>query len=745
MKVPSRMLESRYFSSLFVYLSTLMAVVVLAVTFILYLQFVKIEQRKIYAFSEESLSQISSAADSVLENAKMAIAQILLDKDMSKIFYPAATDPVDMKNITDRLNLIASMPFLHSVYLYNGKLDVYYISNYGLQKKSNVDDQEIVDIIKNFKPDMNLKPITRTIKRQSNFVGIEYNVYTFIYYEAAGSEEGSAIVLNVSDSWMKKVIEGMDKNRNGSIIMMDSQGVMFSSIYKDSMLSALSDQEFVQDILHSKEKSGHFIGKVDGVKSLITFASSDSLDWKFVRYTPYEVVVKDVNTMRTRTLGICLLLIIVGFALSYLSSKRLNRPMAAMLKKVGIQDQALRENSYKLKQDFLRQWMLSDGQVSKPIVIKQLEHFEISLDTHRPIVILLLKIDHFKEFSLQYSFKDRGLFRFGVMNIASEILSSHMSCEAVDLGDDHVVFMMNESRGVDLDNLIPDIQQAINKHLKMSVTAAVSRLGLDIWDCRQCYTDALEASQFRVFYGWGSLIHAELTAERNCRTFRYPIQQEEQLTDALMSGRMEDVKSLCSVILESTEGYAYKDLQLTVFRLFFAINMVVDTLEKASGYGFSINFGEVFAQLSELERLSDIQNQFLESFQRIEEKLGERKNTRYDELLRRIRGIIELQYMKDDLTIDSIADILNMSSVYLGRLIKKYTSKTINDYIIEVRIEKSMELLASSNKTITEISKDTGFASMSYFGRVFKKIQGITPNEYRQKMRDTSQTNGNES
>ncbi|MNI21475.1 HTH-type transcriptional regulator YesS [compost metagenome] len=509
------------------------------------------------------------------------------------------------------------------------------------------------------------------------------------------------------------------------------------------MLSTLSDQEFVQDILHSKEKSGHFIGKVDGVKSLITFASSDSLDWKFVRYTPYEVVVKDVNTMRTRTLVICLLLIVVGFILSYLTSKILNRPMVDMLKRVGIQDQAIRENSYKLKQDFLRQWMISDSQVSQTILMKQFEHFEISLDTNSPIVIILLKIDHFKEFSLQYSVKDRGLFRFGVMNIASEILSGYVPCEAVDLGDDYVVFMMNEIRGVDLDKLIQDIQQAIQKHLKMSVTAAVSRLGLDILDCRQCYADALEASQFRVFYGWGSLIHAEIIAERNSRTFRYPIQQEEQLTDALMSGRMEEVKRLCSAILESTDGYAYKDFQLTVFRLFFAINMVVDTLEKASGYGFSINFGEVFAQLSELERLSDIQNKFLDLFQRIEEKLGERKSTRYDELMRRIRGIIELQYMRDDLSIDSIADILNMSSVYLGRLIKKYTSKTINDYIIEVRIEKSTELLASSNKTITEISKDTGFASMSYFGRVFKKIQGITPNEYRQKMRDSSQTKGN--
>lgn len=742
MKVPHQIREGRYFSSLFAYLSTLIAVVVLAVSSILYFQFLEIEQRKMYAFSEESLSQISTAADAVLENAKMAVAQILLDKDMSKVFYPSGTDPIDMKNITDRLNLIASMPFLHSVYLYNGKLDVYYISDRGLQKNSDFDDQGIVDIMKDFKPSMNLKPITRTIKRESSFVTMEYNVYTFVYYESSGLEKGNAIILNVSDSWMKKVIEGMDKKRTGSIIMMDSQGVMFSSIYKDHMLSQLSNQTFVQDILKSGVKSGHFIGQVEGVKSLITYASSDSLDWKFIRYTPYEVVVEDINKMGIRTLVICLLLLFIGFALSYLTSKRLNRPMVDMLKKLGVQDQAIRENSYKSQQDFLKQLMISDSLFSEPIIMKRFEEFGIQLAIDAPIRIILLKIDHFKEFSLQYSFMDRSLFRFGIMNIASEIVSAMVPCEAVDLGDDHVVLMVNEQGSMDYDKPIEDIQQAIRKHLKLSVTAAISRKGEDILDCRSCYDDAIEASRFRLFYGWESHIHAEQAAERNSRTFRYPIQQEEQLTDALMLGRMEEVKRLGSAIIESTDGYSYKDLQLTVFRLFFAINMVTDTLEKASGYNFSVHFGEVFAQLSELERLSDIQNKFLELFQSIEEKLGERKSTRYDELMRRIRDIIELHYMKDDLNIDRVADILNMSAVYLGRLIKKYTSKTINDYIMDVRIEKAAEMLVESNKSVTDISKDTGFASISYFGRVFKKMHGVTPNEYRQKMRNASQTNG---
>jgi len=98
MKLPGRSKESRYFSSLFLYFSTLIAVILLAVSYILYVNFEKIEQKKIFAFSEESLSQISSTADAMLENAKMAIAQIYLDRDMPKVWLPIRSGPRGIEN-----------------------------------------------------------------------------------------------------------------------------------------------------------------------------------------------------------------------------------------------------------------------------------------------------------------------------------------------------------------------------------------------------------------------------------------------------------------------------------------------------------------------------------------------------------------------------------------------------------------------------------------------------------------------
>ncbi|MNF90661.1 HTH-type transcriptional regulator YesS [compost metagenome] len=276
--------------------------------------------------------------------------------------------------------------------------------------------------------------------------------------------------------------------------------------------------------------------------------------------------------------------------------------------------------------------------------------------------------------------------------------------------------------------------------MKFTVTAVISSTqNSGLAGVRIGYMEALSATQYRLFAGWGSLIDFGSAQMMDMQQLRYPIHKEEQLTDALMLGHVEEVCEICLSILESTAGNSYKNVHLTVFRLFFAIQMVVDTLEKASGYDFDIPFHDLFTHLSEQERLVDIQAKFMALFVQLEEKLGEKKNAKYDELMKIINGIISTQYMREDLSLDSIAESLNMSPVYLGRLIKKYTSKTLTDLINEYRMEKAQELLRETDKLIVMIAEETGFSSNSYFGKVFKKYQGITPNEYRLRTRNAAQ------
>jgi cellulose synthase/poly-beta-1,6-N-acetylglucosamine synthase-like glycosyltransferase len=64
-------------------------------------------------------------------------------------------------------------------------------------------------------------------------------------------------------------------------------------------------------------------------------------------------------------------------------------------------------------------------------------------------------------------------------------------------------------------------------------------------------------------------------------------------------------------------------------------------------------------------------------------------------------------------------------------IIKKYEDKTIKEYINDKRLKKAAELLSVSKYNITEISSMVGFNNVTYFSKMFKKLYGVSPSEYK--------------
>ena len=99
-------------------------------------------------------------------------------------------------------------------------------------------------------------------------------------------------------------------------------------------------------------------------------------------------------------------------------------------------------------------------------------------------------------------------------------------------------------------------------------------------------------------------------------------------------------------------------------------------------------------------------------------------------------GVIEqtVRYIKDhpaeDLSLASLAERANFSLVYFHKLFKASTGKNLRDYVEEQRIKKAIDLLISTNKTLTQIAYECGFSSQSHFSYVFKRRMGLTPREY---------------
>ena len=99
-------------------------------------------------------------------------------------------------------------------------------------------------------------------------------------------------------------------------------------------------------------------------------------------------------------------------------------------------------------------------------------------------------------------------------------------------------------------------------------------------------------------------------------------------------------------------------------------------------------------------------------------------------LITRINQYIEQHYM-EDVTLTGLADVMHYSPSYLSRMYKLKTGRNLISALYNVRISKAKELLAHSTLKTNEIAERSGFCSLKYFNRVFKKETGISAAQYR--------------
>ncbi len=101
--------------------------------------------------------------------------------------------------------------------------------------------------------------------------------------------------------------------------------------------------------------------------------------------------------------------------------------------------------------------------------------------------------------------------------------------------------------------------------------------------------------------------------------------------------------------------------------------------------------------------------------------------------VRRAREIIDLRF-QEEVSLGMIAGIVNVSASYFSELFKKATGLNFVEYVARVRVEKAKNMLHNPNARISEVAFEVGFQSLSQFNRVFKKVVGQAPGQWRKSL-----------
>ena len=156
-------------------------------------------------------------------------------------------------------------------------------------------------------------------------------------------------------------------------------------------------------------------------------------------------------------------------------------------------------------------------------------------------------------------------------------------------------------------------------------------------------------------------------------------------------------------------------------------------LMEARGIPAEVEFQGVCKELDQLNRLGERGK--LDSSAILKEKTddGGKKGKIKNQSVTAVRAIkyIDENYTRYDLSLDMVAQELQITAAYLCRLIKQQTGMNYKEYLTRRRMEEAKKLLQNKNANIADVCEKAGYANVSHFIKTFQKYEGTTPAKYR--------------
>jgi len=214
----------------------------------------------------------------------------------------------------------------------------------------------------------------------------------------------------------------------------------------------------------------------------------------------------------------------------------------------------------------------------------------------------------------------------------------------------------------------------------------------------------------------------------------YPMKKEKELVARIKLGDKIGAKTILNKLVgeilfaNSGKGEVRKAriLELIVVISRAAVEAGAD-MEKLLGLNYTY-----LEELSEINEEEALYKWMIKVFSSFMEEVSRSSNKKNMAIVERAMKHMRTNYNKS-LTLGKIAKAAYVNTYYLSHLFKKELGITIVDYLTKVRIEEAKKLLQNDKMSIIEIALEVGYEDQSYFSKVFKRNEYITPMVYRKR------------
>lgn len=349
--------------------------------------------------------------------------------------------------------------------------------------------------------------------------------------------------------------------------------------------------------------------------------------------------------------------------------------------------------------------------------------------------IMLVKIHQLHDL-IEENCNDINLLSYKIKSYLSEILKDE-NLLVFNYIYRHNEFIIVSEAGIDdLRRMAACIISNLEQKANSTITVAVSEHSYSIDTLKDAYLQAVSVMMTRGFNKESCILFASKEKEATHKQMRSIINQdkENQIKYLLQS---KDLNGLKKVLFEEIgfssleeKGWTFLEVKQVVRKLCNTIleySMVNASTEDVDTYYELSDYIESCVEKLDTQILSVAMQSLLDEVIGVQSELyvGSIKDT----VKKAVKYIDE--YYAEDITLGGIASKFNVESTYFSKVFKQETGTNLVQYIANKRIEKAMEFLRDSSIKNNEAAFLVGYDDYTYFNRVFKKIVGKSPREYR--------------
>lgn len=358
----------------------------------------------------------------------------------------------------------------------------------------------------------------------------------------------------------------------------------------------------------------------------------------------------------------------------------------------------------------------------------QLRRFNINIGT-KNFIVAVIRIDQY------FDHKDElyGLYSLSVIETCKELLEGSQTILFGSHSGESVLIMNSENEKK-YNYVLEEIRATIEKNHAHTVTIGLGESVKTLEGINLSYQGAMQALDYKLLEGDNKVLWIKDLEPKRMEVLFFS-DVEEELNRILRSG---DKSALENYIKLLFDGIKNKQITIEDLKLFI-MEMLLFFLKTCRVYDFCIDWFEdnkdIYAALDVLNDFDMLNDLVIDIATSVFSSIKDTRKNSIRLLIETAVTYLKNHFSDEDISLETTADMLHISSEYLSRQFKKEMETTFIHFLTNLRLVHAKRLIEDTNYKNFEVAEAVGYKEPNYFSYVFKKHLGVSPSKYRKSIK----------